>query len=185
MKRCSWAEKSSTEIHYHDTEWGRPSYDDNYLFEILLLETMQAGLSWSTILSKREGFKEAYDQFDYRKIASYTENNFSELLQNPGIIRHKLKIQSTQSNAIAFLKIQEAYGSFSHYIWGFVDGRPIDNKWEKVEDVPSKTDLSDDISQDLKKKGFKFIGSTTIYSFLQAVGIVNDHMVDCFVREDR
>lgn len=179
-QRCFWVSEDPLYIEYHDEEWGVPVYDDDSLFEFLILETFQAGLSWITVLKKRENFREAFDSFDYKKIAKYEEDKFNELLQNAGIIRNKLKIKATISNAEAFMKVQEEYGSFSKYIWGFVDGKPIKNAFEKREDVPATTELSDKISKDLKKRGFKFVGSTVIYAFMQATGMVNDHTTDCF-----
>lgn len=179
-KRCYWVTNDPLYIAYHDEEWGVPVYDDETLFEFLVLETFQAGLSWITILKKRENFRQAFDQFDYKKISQYGDEKFQELIENSGIIRNKLKIKATISNARAFMRIQEDFGSFSKYIWSFVDGKPIKNAFENREDVPAKTELSDKISKDLKKKGFKFVGSTVIYAFMQATGMVNDHSVDCF-----
>lgn len=179
-QRCFWVSEDPLYIEYHDKEWGVPVYDDDSLFEFLILETFQAGLSWITVLKKRENFREAFDSFDYEKITKYGEDKFNELLQNAGIIRNKLKIKATISNAQAFMKVQEEYGSFSKYIWEFVDGKPIKNAFEKREDVPATTELSDKISKDLKKRGFKFVGSTVIYAFMQATGMVNDHTTDCF-----
>jgi DNA-3-methyladenine glycosylase I len=180
MKRCSWAEGSEAERAYHDHEWGIPVYDDQKLFEMLVLESAQAGLSWSTILNKREGYREAFDNFDARKIADYGEEKRLELLGNPGIVRNRLKINSTISNARLFLEIQEEEGSFSDYIWSFVGGEPIQNKWRKMSDVPATTAESDAMSKALKKRGFKFVGSTICYAYMQATGMVNDHLVDCF-----
>jgi len=176
--RCPWA-KSENDIVYHDTEWGVPSHDDNYLFEMLILEGFQAGLSWNLILNKRENFRKAFDNFDYKKIAKYDEKKLNELMQNEGIIRNKLKINSTVTNAVSFMKIQKEFGSFSDYIWGFTDKKRIINKWKDLSEVPATTELSDKISKDLKKRGFKFIGSTIIYSFLQAIGIIDDHLASC------
>ncbi|MDO5089576.1 MAG: DNA-3-methyladenine glycosylase I [Leptotrichiaceae bacterium] len=176
--RCPWA-KGKEDIHYHDTEWGIPSRNDHYIFEMLILEGFQAGLSWNTILRKRENFRKAFDNFDYKKIAEYNETKLNELLKNEGIIRNKLKIRSTVTNAQAFIKIQEEYGSFSDYIWNFTDNKQIINKWENLSQLPASTELSDKISKELKKRGFKFIGSTIIYSFLQAIGIIDDHLVSC------
>ena len=180
QKRCSWCGTDSQYVKYHDQEWGVPVYDDDKLFEFLILETFQAGLSWITILKKRENFSLALDNFDYHKIASYDDAKYEELLNNSGIIRNKLKIKATISNAIAFLKIQNEYGSFSKYIWSFVDGKPIINKWKTTSEIPATTPLSDTISKDLKKKGFKFVGSTVVYAHMQATGMVNDHILDCF-----
>ena len=176
--RCGWA-KGEKDILYHDTEWGVPSYDDEYIFEMLILEGFQAGLSWNTILQKRENFRKAFDNFDYKKIAKYDEKKLNELMQNEGIIRNKLKINSTVTNAVSFMKIQKEFGSFSDYIWGFTDKKRIINKWKDLSEVPATTELSDKISKDLKKRGFKFIGSTIIYSFLQAIGIIDDHLASC------
>ncbi len=167
-------------IAYHDKEWGVPVYDDKTLFEFLILETFQAGLSWITILKKRENFRLAFDDFDYKKIATYNEDKYNELLLNSGIIRNKLKIKSAISNAQLFMEVQKEFGSFSKYIWAFVDGKPIKNTFDKREDVPATTMLSDKISKDLKKRGFKFVGSTVMYAYMQATGMVNDHTTDCF-----
>lgn len=180
IKRCKWAEFSELMKKYHDEEWGTPVHDDKVHFEFLILEGAQAGLSWSTILQKRENFRKAYDNFDYRKIAQYNEQKVEKLLNNPDIIRNKLKINAAISNAKAILKIQEEFGSFDRYIWRFVNNTPIDNKFGTLEELPSKTTISEKISQDLKKRGFKFIGPTIIYSFMQAVGMTNDHTTDCF-----
>lgn len=178
--RCKWAGNDPLYMEYHDTEWGVPIYDDESLFEFLILETFQAGLSWITILRKRENFREAFDNFDYKKIAKYETEKFDELLQNAGIIRNKLKIKATISNAVAFMNIQKEFGSFSKYIWGFVDGEPIKNSCKSNSEVPANTELSDVISKDLKRRGFKFVGSTVIYAHMQATGMVNDHTSDCF-----
>lgn len=180
--RCAWCEKDDLYRKYHDEEWGKPVYDDATLFEFLILETFQAGLSWITILNKRENFRKAFDNFDYKKIAQYSEEKIQELLLDAGIIRNKLKIYSAVSNAIAFMKIQEEFGSFSKYIWGFVDGKPIDNNLQSLKDVPATTPLSDAISKDLKKRGFKFVGSTVVYAHMQATGMVNDHIANCWTR---
>ncbi|MFK5880378.1 MAG: DNA-3-methyladenine glycosylase I [Flavobacteriaceae bacterium] len=179
-KRCDWPKNDPLYLKYHDTEWGTPLYDDDKLFEFLILETFQAGLSWITILRKRENFRKALDNFDYQKIAKYGDDKFEELLQDAGIIRNKLKIKATISNAIAFMEIQKEFGTFSKYIWGFTGGKPIKNKWENMSELPANTELSDTISKDLKKRGFKFVGSTVIYAHMQATGMVNDHLVDCF-----
>ncbi|MGB0880909.1 MAG: DNA-3-methyladenine glycosylase I [Polaribacter sp.] len=178
--RCFWVNDNPLYIEYHDNEWGVPVYDDNTLFEFLLLETFQAGLSWITILKKRENFRKAFDNFDYKKIAKYPESKYNSLLQDKGIIRNKLKIRSAISNAQLFMDIQKEFGSFSKFIWNYVDGKPIVNKFHKREDVPATTEISDTISKDLKKRGFKFVGSTIIYAFMQAIGMVNDHTTDCF-----
>ena len=176
--RCGWANKDSERV-YHDNEWGVPSHDDSYMFEMLILEGFQAGLSWITILNKRENFREAFDNFDYNKIKDYKQDKLDELLKNDGIIKNKLKVNSTVINAESFIKVQEEFGSFSNYIWGFVDNKQIVNKWKEISELPAKTELSDRISKDMKKRGFKFVGSTIIYSFLQAVGIIDDHLVTC------
>ncbi|OBQ57265.1 DNA-3-methyladenine glycosylase I [Tamlana sp. s12] len=179
-KRCSWCEGDTLYEAYHDEEWGVPVHDDHLLFEFLILETFQAGLSWITILRKRENFRKAFDGFDYKKIANYQQDKMDALLLDAGIIRNRLKIKATITNAQAFMKIQEEFGSFNTYIWGFVNGKPIKNNFKTMEDVPANTPLSDTISKDLKKRGFKFVGSTVIYAHMQATGMVNDHMVDCF-----
>ena len=181
--RCAWCEKDDLYRKYHDEEWGIPVYDDATLFEFLILETFQAGLSWYTVLAKRDSFREAFDQFDYQKIAQYPEDKIQELMANPSIIRNQLKIRATVSNAVAFMKVQEEFGSFSKYIWGFTDGKPIDNKPKTLKDVPATTPLSDAISKDLKKRGFKFVGSTVVYAHMQATGMVNDHIESCFTRK--
>ncbi|GEL09992.1 DNA-3-methyladenine glycosylase I [Flavobacterium glycines] len=181
--RCSWCEKDDLYRKYHDEEWGIPVYDDAKLFEFLILETFQAGLSWYTVLAKREHFRVAFDNFDYKKIVNYSEDKIEELLLNPGIIRNKLKVRATISNALAFMKVQEEFGSFSKYIWGFVDGKPIDNKLQSLKEIPATTLLSDTISKDLKKRGFKFVGSTVVYAHMQATGMVNDHIESCWTRQ--
>lgn len=184
MKKCTWATKHELEEHYHDTEWGVPIYDDRLLFEFLILEGAQAGLSWTTVLVKRENYRKVFDNFEAKKIIKYDSKKIEELLNDTGIIRNKLKINSVVSNAQAFLKIQEEYGSFSKFIWDFVDGKPIQNKWKKFEDIPTKTEISDQMSKTLKKKGFKFVGTTICYAYMQAVGMVNDHTTDCFRYKD-
>lgn len=178
--RCAWCGKDPLYVEYHDTEWGVPVYDDAKLFEFLILETFQAGLSWITVLKKRENFRKAFDNFDYKKIANYNTEKFDELIENAGIIRNKLKIKATISNANAFMLVQKEFGSFSNYIWGFVNGNPIKNSALTLNDVPATTELSDEISKDLKKRGFKFVGSTVIYAHMQATGMVNDHIKTCF-----
>jgi DNA-3-methyladenine glycosylase I len=180
--RCAWCEKDDLYREYHDTEWGNPVYDDATLFEFLVLETFQAGLSWYTILKKRENFRNAFDQFDYKKVALYGEDKVATLLQDAGIIRNSLKIKGTISNAIAFMKVQEEFGSFSTYIWNFTGGKPIDNQCKTLRDIPATTPLSDAISKDLKKRGFKFVGSTVVYAHMQATGMVNDHVEGCWRR---
>lgn len=179
-KRCDWCLSSDLYKQYHDEEWGVPVYDDSKLFEFLILETFQAGLSWITILKKRENFREAFDKFDYTKIAKYDEDKIQELLQNEGIIRYRLKIESAITNALAFMKVQEEFGSFSNYIWKFTDGKPIINHPKTLKDIQATSPLSDTVSKDLKKRGFKFVGSTTIYAHMQATGMVNDHLEDCW-----
>ncbi|QCX40992.1 DNA-3-methyladenine glycosylase I [Aureibaculum algae] len=178
--RCTWCGNDPLYMAYHDEEWGVPVYDDAKLFEFLVLETFQAGLSWITILKKRENFRVAFDNFDYKKIANYGEDKYESLLQDAGIIRNKLKIRATISNAQAYMEIQKEFGSFSDYIWEFTNGKPIKNKHKSMSDVPATTDLSDKLSKDLKKRGFKFVGSTVIYANMQATGMVNDHVADCF-----
>jgi DNA-3-methyladenine glycosylase I len=182
ITRCAWSNSSELYQKYHDEEWGVPVYDDTKLFEFLLLETFQAGLSWITILNKRENFRKAFDAFDYKKIANYSEDKIQDLLQDPGIIRNKLKVYSAVSNAIAFIKIQEEFGTFSKYIWGFVDGKPIINNRKSLSEVQATTPLSDAISKDLKKRGFKFVGSTVVYAHMQATGMVDDHAPNCWKR---
>jgi|TARA_R110002110_G_scaffold300392_12_gene514435 DNA-3-methyladenine glycosylase I len=179
-KRCAWCGTDPVYIAYHDQEWGVPVYDDSTLFEFLLLETFQAGLSWITILKKRENFRKAFDGFDYTKIAKYNQNKIDSLLLDAGIIRNKLKVHAAVANAIAFQKVQAEFGSFSKYIWGFVDGKPIQNSPKSMSDIPSNTNLSTTLSNDLKKRGFKFVGTTMIYAHMQASGMVNDHAIDCF-----
>ncbi len=177
--RCDWA-KNDLACSYHDAEWGAPLHDDQRLFEFLILEGAQAGLSWDTILRKRENYRAAFDNFDAGLIASYDEAKCAELLQNEGIIRNRLKIASAVRNAKCYLKIKEEFGSFDIYIWSFVDGKPIVNSWENIKEVPALTAVSDALSLDLKKRGFNFVGSTIIYAFMQATGMVNDHLISCF-----
>ena len=181
--RCAWCEKDDLYRDYHDNEWGTPVYDDGKLFEFLVLETFQAGLSWHMILKKRDNFRNAFDHFDYKKVAQYDEKKIEVLLQDAGIIRNGLKIKATISNAIAFMKVQSAFGSFSKYIWSFTGGKPIDNKPKNLKDVPAVTEISDKLSKDLKKRGFKFVGSTVVYAHMQATGMVNDHVTDCWKRK--
>jgi len=180
MKRCDWAECNDLVREYHDTQWGIPVHDDRLLFEMLTLEGAQAGLSWSTILAKREGYKKAFDNFDVKKVANYSTDKIDALLQNKEIVRNKLKVNSTVNNAKIFLEIQEEFGSFDAYIWSFVEGETIQNSWNNMSEIPANTPLSDTMSKALKKRGFKFVGSTICYAFMQAIGIVNDHLVDCF-----
>jgi DNA-3-methyladenine glycosylase I len=179
MERCAWSEKDDLYRKYHDEEWGKPVYDDAVLFEFLVLETFQAGLSWHTILKRRETFRSAFDAFDVHKIAKYTDEKESQLLQDEGIIRNKLKVKATTLNALAFLEVQKEFGTFSNYLWQFTNGKSIFNKPKTLKDVPATSDLSDKLSKDLKKRGFKFVGSTVVYAFMQAVGLVNDHVSTC------
>jgi len=178
--RCTWCGNDPLYVEYHDTEWGVPVYDDDTLFEFLILETFQAGLSWITILRKRENFRKAFDNFDYKKIATYDEAKYDSLLQDAGIIRNKLKIKATITNAQNFMEVQQEFGSFSKYIWAFTNGKPIKNTCMNMSDVPATSEISDKLSKDLKKRGFKFVGSTVIYAHMQATGMVNDHTTDCF-----
>ena len=178
--RCGWCGKDPLYVAYHDEEWGVPVYDDRTLFEFLTLEGAQAGLSWSTILKKREGYRLAFDGFDAEKIALYDGIKISALLTDPRIVRNQLKIGSAVTNAQAFLNIQEEWGSFSDYIWSFVDARPIQNVWRSLGEIPAKTPLAETLSKDLKKRGFRFVGPTIVYAHMQATGMVNDHLVDCF-----
>ena len=182
-QRCAWCEKDDLYRNYHDNEWGKPVYDDETIFEFLILETFQAGLSWYTVLAKRENFRKAFDNFNLKKIANYSEDKMAELAEDAGIIRNKLKIKATVTNAQAFIKVQEEFGTFSKYIWGFVDGKPIDNQPKTLSEVKATTPISDALSKDLKKRGFKFVGSTVMYAHMQATGMVNDHVVDCHTRK--
>jgi len=179
-QRCAWCAKNTLYCKYHDDEWGVPVHDDQQLFEMLILGGAQAGLSWETVLRKRKNYQQAFDNFDPRKVAKYNEQKQLELLSNIGIIRNRLKIASAIKNAQVFLDIQSEFGSFDKYVWGYVDGKPIKNKFKSMLDLPAKTELSDRISKDLKKRGMNFIGSTIIYAFMQTVGMVNDHEVSCF-----
>ncbi|MCG8405458.1 MAG: DNA-3-methyladenine glycosylase I [Phycisphaerales bacterium] len=183
-KRCAWLywNKAPSEeyVHYHDEEWGVPVHDDRRLFEFLILEGAQAGLSWETILKKRDNYRKAYDRFDPVKVAKYSQAKQQKLLQNEGIVRNRLKVAASVGNAKAFLAVQKEFGSFDAYIWAFVGGRTIQNKWKTLKDIPATTKESDAMSKDLKKRGFKFVGSTICYAFMQAVGMVNDHTTDCF-----
>ncbi|HEY0091340.1 MAG TPA: DNA-3-methyladenine glycosylase I [Flavobacterium sp.] len=180
--RCAWCGTDPLYVEYHDFEWGTPVYEDQKLFEFLILETFQAGLSWITILRKRENFRIAFDNFDYKKVAEYDEDKIGELMLDAGIIRNGAKIKAAVSNAIAFIEVQKEFGSFSKYIWNFTDGKPIVNHPKTLKDIPPTTPLSDEISKDLKKRGFKFVGSTVIYAHMQATGMVNDHVTDCWRR---
>ncbi len=180
MKKCQWAVSSKLEEKYHDLEWGIPVHDDRLLFEFLILEGAQAGLSWSTILKKREGYRKAFDNFDVQLVSQYDDKKIQQLLNNPEIIRNKLKVNSTIKNANAFIAIQQEHGSFDHYIWQFVGGKTIQNNWQQINEVPTTTIESKKMSKNLKLKGFKFVGETICYAFMQAVGMVNDHTADCF-----
>ena len=184
IKRCAWVGHSSKptefDIKYHDEEWGVPLHDDNKLFEFLILEGAQAGLSWSTILNKRENYRKAYNKFDPQKVAKFNEAKQQQLLQNIGIVRNRLKVAASVSNAQAFLEVQKEFGSFDKYIWQFIGGKPRKNKWKSMDQIPATTKESDAMSKDLKKRGFKFVGSTICYAFMQATGMVNDHTTDCF-----
>jgi len=180
VNRCKWAGNDDQMISYHDLEWGTPIHDDHLLFEFLILEGAQAGLSWSTILKKRENYRITFDNFDYNIISKYTEQKVEELMENEGIIRNRRKIEATITNAKTFLNVQKEFGSFDKYIWKFVNNKTIDNKFKELSELPSKTEQSEEMSKDLKKRGFKFIGPTICYAFMQAVGMVNDHVIDCF-----
>ena len=181
--RCAWCEKDDLYRNYHDNEWGKPVYDDETIFEFLILETFQTGLSWYTVLAKRENFRKAFDNFDLMKIANYSEDKMDALAEDTGIIRNKLKIKATVTNAQAFIKVQEEFGTFSKYIWGFVNRKPIDNQPKTLSEVKATTPISDALSKDLKKRGFKFVGSTVMYAHMQATGMVNDHILECHTRK--
>ncbi len=178
--RCAWAGSDPLYMAYHDREWGRPVHDERRLFEFLLLEGAQAGLSWITVLRKRDAYRQAFDAFDPVKVAAYGPEKVEELLNNPGIIRNRLKIKASIANARAFLRVQEEFGSFDRYIWGFVGDKQIRNAWKNMQEIPARTAVSDAMSKELKKRGFSFVGSTICYAFMQAVGMVNDHTPDCF-----
>jgi DNA-3-methyladenine glycosylase I len=180
LNRCPWVGDDPLYYAYHDEEWGVPVHDDRQLFEMLTLEGAQAGLSWLTILKKRQGYRRNFADFDPQKVARFTPAKVEKLLQDPAIVRNRLKVESTVTNAQAFLAVQQEFGSFDAYLWQFVDGQPILNRWKTLAELPAKTPLSDQISRDLKKRGFRFVGSTILYAYLQAVGVVNDHTVDCF-----
>ena len=180
MKRCAWAGTDPVYVRYHDSEWGVPVRSDRKLFEFLILEGAQAGLSWITVLRKRPAYLKAFDNFDFNKVARYREGKITQLLNNPGIIRNELKIRSAVRNARAFLDVRREFGTFSRYIWGFVENPPVQNKWRHMKDIPASTALSDLISKDLKGRGFSFVGSTIVYAHMQATGMVNDHVVSCF-----
>jgi DNA-3-methyladenine glycosylase I len=179
-KRCEWA-KDEPNTAYHDEEWGTPQHDDQKLFEFLILEGAQAGLSWTTILKRREGYRKAFSDFDAKKVSKYTQKRVDKLLQDESIIRNKLKVNSAVNNAKQFLKVQQEFGSFDNYLWGFVNGKPIKNKFKKLSDLPASTEISEKLSQDLKKRGFNFVGPTICYALMQAIGMVNDHTSDCFL----
>jgi DNA-3-methyladenine glycosylase I len=180
QQRCEWGTSSTLYIEYHDLEWGVPVHDERKLFEFLILEGAQAGLSWSTILNKRQAYIQAFDNFEPTRVASYDDAKIQTLLANPGIVRNRLKIQAAIQNARSFLEVQDQFGSFDTYIWQFVDGKPIQNSWKSLQEIPATTRESDTMSKELKKRGFTFVGSTICYAFMQAVGMVNDHIVDCF-----
>lgn len=182
--RCEWAQKSEIYSKYHDDEWGKPLHDDQKLFEFLILEGMQAGLSWITILKKREAFRVAYENFDVQEVARFDQKKVEAMMLDTGIIRNRMKIEASIINAQHFLEVVEEFGSFDCYIWGFVNHQPIVNYWTKLSEIPAKTELSDRISEDLKRRGFKFVGSTIVYSHMQATGMINDHLVDCFCHPD-
>jgi len=183
MKRCGWA-RNDLAIEYHDSEWGVPLHNDQKLFEFIVLEGAQAGLSWDTILKKREAYRRAFAGFDVEKVARFGEKQIEKLLSDPGIIRNRLKIASAINNARAFIKVAEEFGSFDSYIWRFVDGKPLINRWKELSEIPARTPLSDLISKDLKKRGFSFVGSTIVYAHMQATGMVNDHLTSCFRFKD-
>ena len=180
IKRCNWCGSDPLYVKYHDREWGVPVHNDRKLFEFLILEGAQAGLSWITVLKKRAAYREAFDNFDFNKVARYNSKKIQSLLKNPGIIRNRLKIHSTVQNARSFIEIRKEFGTFNKYIWDFVGGIPLQNKFNKLSDIPAKTEISDAISKDLKKRGFSFVGSTIIYAHMQATGMVNDHVRECF-----
>jgi len=184
VKRCNWPKDDPLYIEYHDKEWGVPVYDDQKIFEFLLLETFQAGLSWITILKKRENFRKAFDSFDYKIIANYSDDKLEALRNDAGIIRNKLKIKAAKTNAIAFIEVQKEFGAFSKYLWDFVGRKPIQNNFKRMSEMPANTPLSDKISKDLKSRGFKFVGSTIVYAHMQAMGMVNDHTTDCFRHQE-
>jgi DNA-3-methyladenine glycosylase I len=181
MKRCAWA-RSPAMIAYHDREWGVPVHDDRVLFEFITLEGAQAGLSWETVLAKREAYRRAFAGFDPARVARFTAARRAKLMQDAAIVRNRLKIESTVTNAVAFLAIQREFGSFDRFLWDFVGGGPLRNRFRSMRDVPARTDLSDALSKELKRRGFRFVGSTICYAFMQAVGVVNDHIADCFRR---
>ena len=184
MRRCPWCERSDIERAYHDNEWGAPVFSDEKQFEFLVLESAQAGLSWLTVLRKRENYRRLYDGFDPEKVARYGEKKIRELMSDSGIIRNRKKIEASINNAARFLEIRDEFGSFSDYLWGFTGGAPVTNSWEKLSEIPASTELSVTVSRDLKKRGFRFMGPTIVYSHLQATGVVNDHLVSCFRYEE-
>lgn len=181
-KRCAWCEKDDLYRNYHDQEWGQPVHDDHKMFEFLILETFQAGLSWYTILAKRENFRKAFEHFDYEKVSRFSEDKIQSLMLDAGIIRNQLKIRAAVSNAQAYIKVREEFGSFCNYIWNFIGGKTIDHHPKTLKDIPAATPLSDALSKDLKKRGFKFVGTTVVYAHMQATGMVNDHIADCWRR---
>ena len=180
MTRCPWALQSAPETRYHDTEWGVPVHDDRLLFEFLVLEGAQAGLSWATVLNKRDRYREVFDAFDPHKVARYTPRKVARLLADPGIIRNRLKVESAVTNARAFLEVQDSHGSFDAFLWDFVDGQPVQNAWRRAEEVPVTTPVAQSLSKALKQRGFRFVGPTICYAFMQATGLVNDHLASCF-----
>jgi DNA-3-methyladenine glycosylase I len=179
-ERCAWSLGSDAYKAYHDLEWGRPQHDDRVLFEFLVLEGAQAGLSWSTILNKRAGYRKAFAGFDPAKVARFSDARLAKLMRDPGIVRNRQKIESARTNARAFVRVQKEFGSFAAYLWSFVGGTPIVNRWRSIQEVPARTELSDRISKDLRERGFKFVGTTILYAYLQAMGLVNDHLTTCF-----
>ncbi|MGI6456125.1 MAG: DNA-3-methyladenine glycosylase I [bacterium] len=183
-QRCAWCLKDNSYIQYHDREWGVPVHQDRKLFEFLILETFQAGLSWLTILRKRQNFRNAFDHFDFTTIARYDDRKIASLLEDPGIVRNRLKIAAAIANARAFIAVREQFGTFNNYIWRFTDGGTIHNHFNSLDEIPARTDLSDTIRKDLKQKGFKFVGSTVVYAHMQATGMVNDHLTDCFRHQE-
>ena len=182
--RCSWCGDDPLYVEYHDKEWGVPVHDDTILFEFLILEGAQAGLSWITILKKRENYRKAFDNFDYRKIAKYSDEDVERLMKNEGIVRNRRKIESTVKNAIGFMEIQKEFGSFDKYLWNYVDGKSLQNNIKEINDITPKTELSEKLSKDLKKRGFNFVGPTICYAFIQAIGLVNDHVEACYRKEE-
>jgi DNA-3-methyladenine glycosylase I len=180
VKRCEWCESEDIYKKYHDKEWGVPVYADRKLFEFLILEGMQAGLSWITVLKKRKTYREVFDKFDFNNVANYKEAKIQSLLNNPGIIRNQLKVRGAVKNAKAFIKVREEFGTFNKYIWQFTDGKVIQNSWKSLKEIPAETDISQLMSKDLKKRGFTFVGPTICYAFMQAIGMVNDHVIDCY-----